>query len=206
MFKKLALSTVIAISSLHAGSAKAADEQNLHDKLKMKAFLCVYWECPAMFMQATGLNALLEHLGQEKDKQTIDTVSTATGDARFFADRVKMTEPGEIATDLYRRVVVKLEPGDVITSIDRINDSSGYHYGEVPMNVEGLQVLDLKNGEGAGVKINGRPLISKDLKAAHAATQNLIFDGVIKAPQNEFNTATNAVLLNEKMLDFANGK
>lgn len=191
MFKKLALSMILTVSTFNAHPSMATEKQRLAEKIKMKAFLCVYFDCPAYFMQATGLNSLIEMYGNRRAAQSL---KIARADALLFAERVTLTDPGPQNTDLYRRMIVKVHPGDTIAMKS--------HYSvEIPINIEGLQVLDLKNGEGATLRINGRPLVSKELSAAHGAAQNLIFDGVIRAPQNEYKTATNALLLNKLIID-----
>jgi hypothetical protein len=202
MFKKLVLSALVVIATLQAVSAKAAEDKSVLEKVQMKAFLCLVWECPIIFMKETGLMNLIEMYGQRK---AVQSLTIARGDARFFADRVILVEPREHSTDLYKRMVIKLEAGDVVSAIGMINDGNGTsHYGDVRMNIEGLKVLDTADmqAQASGIKINGRPLVSKELAAAHAATQNLIYDGVIKAPGNEMSKANNALLLNKMMLDF----
>jgi len=204
MFKKLVLSALVVIATLQAMSANAAEDKNVLEKVQMKAFLCLVWECPIIFMKETGLTNLIEMYGQRK---AVQSLTIARGDARFFADRVILTEPRENSLDLYKRLVIKLEPGDVVSSTGRIDDGPGiYHYGDVRMNVEGLKVLDTAETDVQGIKINGRPLVSKELAAAHAATQNLIYDGVIKAPGNEMSKANNALMLNKMMLDFVSDR
>ncbi|WP_413288844.1 hypothetical protein [Bdellovibrio sp. HCB337] len=193
MFKKLALFTLIAMTSFSFRPSVAAEKpEQIAAKIRMKAFLCYYFDCPESFMEGTGLKSVVDMYGSQR---ALMIVHRSQNDARFFADRTLMTEPGKEATDLYKRILIKLQPSDRITM-------QNSQQGEVLLNTKNLQVLDFKNGEGPGVKINGRPLISRDLEAAHSATQNLIFDGVIKAPMNEYKLATDALLINRILVDF----
>lgn len=187
MFKKLALFILIAATAFSFKPSVASERKQLNEKVKMKAFLCYYFECPAYFMEATGLNAIIEMYGSRRAMQVL---SYTQSDARFFENHVIMTEPGKDNGDIYKRMMLKIRPTDYIT------------LSEVRLNTKGRNTLDFKNGEGASIKINNRPLISKELAAAHSAAQSLIYEGVLKAPQNEYNTTTDAAALNKIFVDF----
>lgn len=189
MFKKILGAGLIVVVGFSMGSASAA-VQKLSEKTKMKAYMCAYWACPATFMDASGLNAVLEIIDVKKGAKILDKVRE---DAQFFADRVLRTEAGaDPVTNLYRKVIVKLEAGDRVTS--EVKD--------LPKIIKSQATVTLNTQEAINFKINGRPLISKELNTAHTAAQNLIFDGVVKSPSNELKSATNALLINQMVIEY----
>src|SRR5437868_6446382 len=122
MFKKLILAAVLMISPLHTTSAFAGSDDSTKDSVMMKAFACLYWECPALFIKYSGWGLIIESYGQAK---AIFVVDKARTDARFFAERVLLTENGEITSEMYKRVVIKLQPDDQVTVMGLVNEPGG---------------------------------------------------------------------------------
>lgn len=189
MLKKWTLAALLALTALYVLPTHAS-KQSWTDLFKMKASICLYWDCPGLYMRATGLSAVVDSVGR---RPTLQSVTLVRADAKFFAERVVFTDPGKEPTQLYDTVVVRIHPGDQVTVIEKAN--------EVSMDMMNRHTLDLFDGQARTLKINGRPLISKDLATAHQAIQNLVFDGVIAPPGNEYRSATNARLLNKAFLE-----
>src|SRR5207253_10175591 len=111
---------------------------------------------------------------------------------------------GEITSEMYKRVVIKLQPDDQVTVMGRVNEPGGYSIKRHELNTAGLSTLDINDYTASTIEINGRPLVSETLKIAHRAMQNLIFDGVLPIPEKEqFTMATNVMRINQWMVDHA---
>lgn len=189
MFKKSVNAVFIMMIGFSLGTASAA-VQKFSDKTRMKAYLCANWACPGTFMDASGLSAVLGMIDIKKGAKLLEKTRE---DAQFFAERVIRAEAGnDPSAELYKKVTVKLQPGDRITAEVK----------NIPKIMKNHSTVVLNNQEATNFKINGRPLISKDLNTAHLATQNLIFDGVIQPPANELKSATNALLINQMVIDY----
>lgn len=189
MLKKWLLTTFLAFSALVVVPTYAG-KKSWTETFKMKASLCVYWECPALFMKATGLAQAVE---QEGRIPSLQSVTIARVDAKFFASKVIFTEPGEEPDQLYKMVQIRVSPGDRLTTY--------VGYAETPLETGGHRFINIDNYQAHSLKINGRPLISKELSVAHHATQSLMIEGVIPPPNNQYGAATNARLLNKYLLE-----
>jgi len=188
MLKQWIVTTSFAFAALMAVSTTYAGKKSWTETFKMKASLCRSWQCPPVYMKETGMNRALKD-----DPQTaLQSVALARLDAQFFAEKIVFTEPGDEPDQLYKMVQVRVRPGDKLTV------NSGYN--ETSVNTEGRRLFNIEDYQAHTLKINGRPLISKELWMAHQATQGLIIDGVIQPPNNQLGAATNARLLNKLLL------
>ncbi len=211
MLKKSVLSIVLGVSLIQT-SAQARVGSNFEEpktkletdySLLLNPLACfAYGGCAAVIMQVTGVNNVMEFVGHKKaQKQLAKSIS----DAEFFRDHVVSTEPGDISNALYKNVVIRLSKGEQLTTLALVSNGSTSTYQDVPLEVNS-QEITVDNYNAGALKINGRLLISDDLLKAHMATQNLIFDDVIKVPEeskvngNSYRAATNALLLNQLML------
>lgn len=190
MFKTWLVTTLTSLTSLLLTvTTAAAATTNASETVQMKAALCMQWECPSLFMKDTGLENTLEQLGR---KAAQETIAEAQEDAEYFAEKVIFTEPGNEPQHLYKNVQIRILPGDRLT----ITVGSK----EVLLNTQGQRLFNVDNFQAHVLKINGRRLITRELYAAHQATQNLIIAGAITPPLNELASATNARLLNKRLL------
>lgn len=190
MFKKWRLTTFLASFAMLLVVPTYASKASWTDAFKMKASLCIYWECPSVFMKATGLNKVTE---QEGRIASLQSVTRARVDAKFFASKVIFTEPGDEPDQLYRMIQIRVSPEDKLTT------SVGYE--ETPVETGGHRVVNIDNYQAHTLKINGRPLISKELSVTHHAIQSLMIEGIIAPPNNQYGSATNARLLNKYLLE-----
>lgn len=172
---------------------------------------CVYVTCPAFILRVTGIDYLLKNIERNKKAKAI---VAATDDALFFKTHVLKATAGESADNIYSKIVIQIAPGDRLTQVTRIKylaaDGSSYsRLEEVVLDVDANQPIELENTNVAGVKINGRELISLKLQRAHLATQFLIFSEalhVTDTQRSRFAIATDAVALNEIAIMFAHKK
>ncbi len=190
MFKKWLLTTFLAIFAMLLVLPTYASKAGWTDIFKMKASLCVYWECPPVFVRTMGLHKVTE---QEGRIASLQSVTRARVDAKFFASKVIFTEPGDEPDQLYRMIQIRVNPEDKVTT------STGYK--ETPVETAGHRIVNIDNYQAHTLKINGRALISKELSVTHHAIQNLIIEGIIAPPNNQFGSATNARLLNKYLLE-----
>lgn len=191
MFRKWLLTTFLASFALLLAMPTFASKKSWTDTFKMKASLCVYWECPALFMKATGLTKPVE---QEGRIASLQSVTLARLDAKFFASKVVFTEPGEEPDQLYKMVQIRVSPEDKLSIMEG--------YSETPLpSPTARRLMNIDNYQAHTLKINGRPLISKDLSVAHHAMQSLMIDGVLTPPNNQYGAVTNARLLNKYLLE-----
>ncbi|MDG0815092.1 hypothetical protein [Bdellovibrio svalbardensis] len=179
--------------------------------VKEAAFQCVYFTCPAILLRVTGVSYLLENIERNKQAQKI---VAATEDANFFKSHVIQSNRGELANDLYNKLVIHVAPGDVVTQSVQVKHTSGdgsYYYTseDALLEVDTTQPILLENRIATGVKINGRALISPALAEAHLAVQFLIFSDalVVKdTDRTQYSIATDALSLNEIAIMFAHKK
>lgn len=191
MFKKWLLTTFLASLALLASLPTLASKSSWTDTFKMKASLCVYWECPGLYMRATGLS---KALAQEGRVASLQSITVARLDAKFFASKVIFTEPGAEPNQLYKMVQIRVGPEDRLSIVDG--------NGEKPLpRAETRRFINFDNFQAHGLKINGRALISKELATAHHAMQGLMIDGVLSPPNNQYGAVTNARLLNKYLLE-----
>lgn len=191
MFKKWLLTTFLASFAMLSALPTFAGKMSWTDTFKMKASLCVYWECPGLYMKATGLHKAIEAEGRIASLQS---VTIARQDAKFFASKVIFTEPGSEPDQLYKMVQIRVGPEDKLSMVNG--------YGETPLpSVSARRFMNVDNYQAHTLRINGRALISKELSVAHHAMQNLMIDGVVTPPNNQYGAVTNARLLNKYLLE-----
>ncbi len=213
MFKKAVMTLVIGTTLLqataHANGAsnfESTQQQRLETdySLLLNPLACFHFGgCAAVLMNITGVSSMMEYVGHKKAQAKL---VTAVSDAEFFKARVISVERGDVASSLYKRVVIKADDGDVMTIQQLVSDGSTSTYQDVAIEViAGEMTFD--NYSAGTLKINGRQLISKALSEAHLATQGLIYDDVImvdesiKANGSVAAAATSAVVLNDLMLN-----
>jgi hypothetical protein len=190
MFKKWVLAAFLACFALLKVSPTYAGKASWTEIFKMKAALCLYWECPAIFMRATGLSKVPEQDGRVA---ALQSVTRARLDAKFFASKVIFTEPGDEPDQLYKMIQIRVNPEDRLTTF--------IGYNETPIEISGRRIINIDNYQAHTLKINGRALISKELSVTHHALQGLMIEGVIAPPNNQYGSATNARLLNKYLLE-----
>lgn len=164
-------------------------------------FTCVYFVCPAILAQVTGIHWIIEMKGRNKASQTI---LEAGDDAAFFKSHVMEAQPGEYADDIYSKLFIRVSPDDVLTYEARVkhtsSDSSYYYQDQdTPLAADQTQPILIESMKIHGVKINGRYLISDKLVKAHLAARDLIYNHVLKVEptQQVPGHERNALLLNE---------
>lgn len=207
MLNKKVVLVVISAGLLFQNAASAS----LTEDVQKAGFECVYFTCPAILLRITGIDYLLENIARNKQAQKI---MLATDDAYFFKAHVMQTTHGELSTDIYSKMVIKVAPEDILTQevqVKHMSSDSSYYYAseDAPLEVDTTQPILLDNTKVTGVKINGRPLVSKALAEAHLATQFLIFsDALVVKDTNRtlYSIATDALTLNEVAIMFANKK
>jgi len=190
MLKKWLLTTFLASFTLLLALPTYAGKQSWTDKYKMKASLCIYWECPGLYMKATGLSKTSKN---ESRIALLQSVTLARIDAKFFASKVVFTEPGDETQQLYKTVQIRVAPQDKIS----INDGTK----ETILSLGTQRLINIDNYQAHSLKINGRPLISKELAAAHQAMQSLMIDGALTPPNNHYDSVKNARLLNKYLIE-----
>lgn len=167
-------------------------------EISKEIFTCAYYGgCVHAVLRVTGIDRILENIEANKNTQKI---LAATGDALFFKQHVISAKGGELAMDIYKNVVIKVGPEDKISELQMVDHGSYSAYEDVAIAVDASQPIVLENNRALRIKINGRPLISKDLQIAHQATQNLIFSdklSIKNGNKTAYQSATDAVVLNE---------
>jgi hypothetical protein len=177
------------------------------------AFDCVFFVCPAMVARVTGISWIIE---QKERREESKKILAATDDALFFKAHVMETQAGEYGLNFYRMMVIRVAPTDILTQMVQVkktfpNDSSGaywYESEEAPLVVDQTQPIVLDLAKVAGVKINGRELVSNKLAEAHKAANYLVTSDVLKVESTGItgNPATNALALNEVVIKAAQEK
>lgn len=188
MLKKWLLNLVFSYIAFWSPSSLAGNTKDLELSV-MKASLCLHWDCPSIYMQATGLSHTVKQLDQ---KLLLQTMNSAQADARFFAEKVISSEAGEHPGQLYKSLQILVGQNSRLTT--RVGSR------EEPVETQGQHILNMDHHQALHLKIDGRPLISKELALAHQATQSLILEGIIPPPKNQWDSATDARLLNHTLI------
>ncbi len=207
MLNKKVMLAVFSAGLLFQNTASAS----VTDSIGKAAFGCVYFTCPAILLRISGIDYLLENITRNKQAQKI---MVATDDAYFFKSHVIQTARGEMTSDIYSKMVIRVAPGDVLTQevqVKQASSDTSYYYRteDAPLDVDTTQPILLDNTKVVGVKINGRPLVSKALGEAHLAVQFLIFSDALTVKDTNrtaYSIATDALSLNEIAIMFANRK
>ncbi|MFS4458895.1 hypothetical protein [Bdellovibrio sp. HCB2-146] len=188
MFKKaLAIALVITTASSSFAANSGAEKESFLTKVEKTVFEAVYFG-------VTPLMYPVSYLVELKDRyQAKKLIEAAQGDAQFFAAHVVSSEKGYMTSQLYNKMVISLNEGDVLTAGD-----------SVVANTSGLYNAEELKGT---IKINGRQLITEQLYKAHLAAQFLIFSDVLSVPAelkdangNDFKAATSGSSLNKIIL------